>query len=1129
MIPGRHRGTRTPLRLAPTARAVRAALALSATMLALGGGGGALAAGTCTASVANTVSCNGAFDAPVTDSIAPADLVPDLTLVIGDETASTVTPDSFDPGVLSTWGGNATVVNHADIHTDYADGIAIASDDTATVLNYGDIYAYGGGDYNAIDAYASNDVLVLNAGELATVGADGQAAITVLAHSVDGDAIVDNDGGISASTTGSAAIGVVAYSDGAYGEALVDNSGTISAQSDLYALGVVASSNKYATLYNSGDIVAIASNDDSGTAYAYGAQVLGFYGAVYADNSGDIAATAEGLVAIAGALEVSSYSGVASLHNTGSLAASASAGEYAVAIGAVIASNNSAAFTYNAGDIAAVADGGEFGLATGVYTAASEFLVLYNSADGSISAEASGYYGARASGVLATGLFANLYNEGEISASAVADDEHGQALAYGAVTVGAFSIVYQAEGASIHAQASGNYAIAIGSLQYGDFTALRNGGSIVAEAQGEIAYAVGAGVVSYFGGAFYNTGEISASASGDHGAAIGLSISAEYGNLALYNDGDITASFDGEYGDARGVILVNTDGGILLENHGEIRAEGDYGAMAVELQTGYATLLLNHGSIVAYAANEQSPGGVAILSGASEDTFVNYGLIAGSIITGDGDDGIWNYGEIAMHDSLIDLGYHDSAGNYFYNYGVLSVDGDANLVHMGAGPQALVPSANPVAFYNEGVIDFQDGAADDLLTLVGDFGGEGSIAVDVDADGADQLLIDGSVLADSVTTIDVALVSLPKQQSSTLQLVAVSGDSVAGNFELGEVSGTSAFLDYDFSLLADIDAGNASNDVFSLAVELLGLSDAGTLVAAVPGANLGLVNTLVGTWRQRVGTIDAFAARGVSLWARAFNARGDVAPGHEATGIGEGGNFDWEQRDRGAEVGIDFALSERLAFGLLLGQSESDLTLREGVGRNEIDADSAGLYATWISPQAWYLDASVRWVDLHNELAGAAGALSLRARAESFNLEAGRAFAFASGLQLEPQLQYTHTELDLEGEPVEFRLSGGDSSRLRLGLALRQSFGDAGTGWQWTPSASLSAVHEFDGEAGYRLSDELHGSVDTGGSSALLELGFTARHARLAVYGNLGWQDGGAIEGRVAGNLGLRYEFGAKD
>ena len=61
----------------------------------------------------------------------------------------------------------------------------------------------------------------------------------------------------------------------------------------------------------------------------------------------------------------------------------------------------------------------------------------------------------------------------------------------------------------------------------------------------------------------------------------------------------------------------------------------------------------------------------------------------------------------------------------------------------------------------------------------------------------------------------------------------------------------------------------------------------------------------------------------------------------------------------GPEAGIDFAVTDEFSLGLLVAKSEADIDLdNPGVGHSEIDADTWGVYGTWISPNGFYLDAS---------------------------------------------------------------------------------------------------------------------------------------------------------------------------
>jgi hypothetical protein len=144
------------IKVSPTTRAIRNALAASATLLALAGSGTALA-GTCAVTGLQEVTCTGIFTDPVNTSVPVINLVPDLTLVLDED--AVVTTDPGENGINSTWGGTAVITSYGSIDTEGADGIFMYSDDTATINNYGSIYTYAtGGGQNAVDINAYYDV-----------------------------------------------------------------------------------------------------------------------------------------------------------------------------------------------------------------------------------------------------------------------------------------------------------------------------------------------------------------------------------------------------------------------------------------------------------------------------------------------------------------------------------------------------------------------------------------------------------------------------------------------------------------------------------------------------------------------------------------------------------------------------------------------------------------------------------------------------------------------------------------------------------------------------------------------------------------------------------------------------------
>jgi outer membrane autotransporter protein len=910
----------------------------------------------------------------------------------------------------------------------------------------------------------------------------------------------------------------------------------------------------------------------------------------YTEHYGRFTYGASSAIAV---IEEAPYVGGVVLDNSGTIAATASTRDVAdffqggaSAVG-VHQNGKYYAGIVNTGEISAYAStdigiAGAFGIEQRSKYGAATYV--YNGEDASIIAEAhSGsaagdVYGGRAFADAVRmfgGSYAILYNDGLIAASAAVDandrdylEYAGGAQAYASYQRGQYGATLRNSGDMIaHAEADDSYASAYGAWMRGYYYAVSyNEGDIVAEAQanhGE-AFAVanyvdspgqrfyqyclpygGGCVYSYDGGqvALENDGNLYARAIAEGG------IARAYGGVVIgrlhaqaANTGDILAIADADGGDATAVgLLVRSDYGDVRVDTAEgasiaAVAYGDEAdATAVLFVSPTYAVLTNSGTIAALGDGER----IAVDGRLSAMTAIyTYGLVAGSILAGDGDDLVYNAqgARLRLSGSTIDLGFSGAYGNSFLNYGTVSANGGDNFINMGNGPgAALVPSLNPNPFYNYGTITFQDGAADDSLTIVGDFAGDGDIVVDVSGlnDTADHLYIDGSVVTGTVGTINVDVVDLSQDIEGLVPMVYVSGDSEASNFVLGDVTWDedNSFVTLDFDLVADIDDTNTDPDVFALGIHVTGLSDTGALAANIPGSVQSLMNSSVGTWRQRMGVIDQFSDGAVALWARIWTDKGGWSPEHHAA-FGDGGNFDWDQKNSGLEAGVDFAVSDEFSVGLLVGKSEADVDLDDpGVGSADLDADTWGVYGTWISPTGFYLDASYRWMSFDVDLNSVAGGMEVDGDAESFNLELGYAWTLSGGLKIEPQFQYTKTNVDeldvLEtATGMSFHNDGGDSSRGRVGVALRKSFGEADAGWLWTPYVTLSAVREFDGETQYTINSDFHGETSLEGTSTLLELGFTARHQNWSIYGGLNWQDGGAVNNFFGGQLGVRYTFG---
>jgi outer membrane autotransporter protein len=360
----------------------------------------------------------------------------------------------------------------------------------------------------------------------------------------------------------------------------------------------------------------------------------------------------------------------------------------------------------------------------------------------------------------------------------------------------------------------------------------------------------------------------------------------------------------------------------------------------------------------------------------------------------------------------------------------------------------------------------------------------------------------------------------------------VTGDSTAGSFVLGDVhfNQNQSFLVLQaVSLTGDIDTSNATPDVFSVGVAVTGLTDSGSLAAAfVPGVQ-SLMNSEVGTWRQRMGVIDKTSKGGISAWARTFSDSGTVSPGHIANNFGQGGDLAFDQNNSGQELGVDFGIADGLSVGLLVGKARASQELNNvGVGKNTISGDTRGIYGTWLASSGFYLDASYRWMNFDAKLDSAAGQSRASGKAGTFNVELGKDFSFSNGFKLEPQIQYTRTKVDqvdtLSGALAGFTPEGGTSSRARVGVLISKDFGTSGN-TVWTPYVAVSGVREFGGNSAFTIDGNFSGATNTKGTSALVEGGLAMHTGNLSVFGGLNWQDGGALQSVIGGQIGVRYTW----
>ncbi|MBS0194188.1 MAG: autotransporter outer membrane beta-barrel domain-containing protein [Proteobacteria bacterium] len=1051
---------------------------------------------------------------------------------------------------LDIYGSRSTIDNaagasiYATANTElfglaHAVGIKAGGKYGVNVVNDGHIVVYS-------HAHAYDNGVYGYTGASGAVGVEAKANykgnISVVNHGdISAHAVTEH--GVTFFDAGAGATGIHAY---ARYNGVVENSGTISAiaSSDLgdaAAYGVSDRGKYYTHIVNDagGSIVASAttgsllSDTYGGRAIAMGAKAYGATRAVI-DNAGSIVAQAvanadgganasPGLARAWGAT-IGAYSTVesGSVINHGDIQASATAAyASATSFGTYVrdVSNNPTAVvvasTANDGSIAsaASADHGD-AFAVGSYLKGLRQLYYVDCSSGTCH-----YPGT----LTPNGGTASLDNAGAISAVATAHGGTGDA--YGAVVLGAFGSAITNSGhigASVDADTAHAVGASINSL-YGVATVL-NSGSIGAMASGATASASGVFVAGAYGNAntsyvaatVDNQGHIWAKATGTTTAtAIGIEATGwKNEGIRIDNSGTIAAGAYGTGATATAVSMLS-HGDNLLTNSGRIGAYGDGARIAIASSDGATATLVNTGTITG-----------AIVTGGGNDTLNNqaggiWNAIGASSNFGAGDDTIDNAGTIVLHNTSLSLGSFGAQGNVFANSGTIMVSG-ANVIDMGAG--------NPNPFANTGSVDFRNGAPTDALTVLGDWTGSGRIALDVDIahNASDTLHVAGSVAAGSVTAVDVNLLTLPTTAWSSIPIVQVDGNSTPGAFVIGNVhfDTSKSFLTLQASV---IDSGTAHPDVFSLGVAVTGLTDTGALAAAFAPGVQRLMGSEVGTWRERMGVLDPQPQGHVGVWVRAFSDDGRVNPTHVANNFGQGGNVAFDQGDSGQELGVDIAIADGVSAGLVLGKAQASQRLVGSgqTGRNRITGDTYGAYATWVGANGAYLDVSYRQMRFDARLDSVVGESRASGKAEAFNGELGWTWALGDGYKLVPQLQYTRTTVShvdtLTGVLAGFTPNGGASSRGRAGVLLSKDIAAGGT--TWTPYASASAVHEFDGSNGFTINNVFSGSTSTQGTSTLLEGGLAMRSGKLSVFGGVNWQNGGALSSVFGGQLGLRYSW----
>jgi hypothetical protein len=1083
----------------------------------------------------------------------------DITASAHDGTAFGISANGDAASTAVTNGGHIVATSA------YGDAIGVlAYGDSTSVGNTNIVIATGYSTAMGLRAGAYGDAQVTNDGTVnaQAVGPGHTYAVGITGFAHDALAIT-NHAGIVAESQFGVAKGVSAYG---YGTVVVGNTGDIAAEAFGYATGIhgEAFDDGTVAITNGGDITATSTGNGQATGiYAHGGSALAV------TNTRDVIATAQAGDAFA--IGMYGEYAAASVTNRGSLAATSTSGN---ATG--VFAQGDATTVSNAGTIDALGHDAAFGIQAGAFGTTTV------TGNGTIHATAN----QQALGIGANGDIANVNVGGNLFATAdqatgirASGDTSASVATTSHVTASgvhyAIGVQVGADASSFHntgivsAAASGDDALSAGAMVFGDTASITNGGTLMASGSGHDSQSIGAFVV---GGdvSLANTATITSSSL--YGATVGALVGAKYGNGTVANSGTITAT--GHAGGTTGLVAMS-DGDLSVTNSGTITANDAGYAVAMGLYADGTATLTNTGTIV---ANSNLEGSIAIAGGDGIEDIRNASMISGALVLGDGNDVLTNQnhgtwivrghgtdfgggddhivnaagGTIVMNDSAISLGGHASAGNSFINAGLIAVNGDDNSIDLGTGlaSPALMQSSlhtvaaapvtvlNPIAFTNNGTISFLDGVTDDVLTIHGDFAGQGALNVDVSLlnQTSDMLYVDGNVVDGTKQALNVRVLNLPNTvEGINIPVVSITGDSKTGEFVAGTFSidrvilNANNFVNVKIGITDRINTANATADLFSLTVAMDGVNDTGSLAGDIATGAQSLMTTQVGTFRQRMGVFSRMGDSDTGAWVRVFHDKGTITPDFTLDNMPQNGRFGFEQTNSGVEAGVNAYVTDGFFVGATLGKSEGKQSLDNGFGSDKLKGDTAGLYMTYLSPNGFYADVSYRWMHFDAELTSAGGRQDSGGDVGAFNVEAGwNVWTSASGLKLVPQAQYTRSEVSnvdiLHGELTDFAIDGGTSSRGRAGLELEQTFKSA-SGATWTPYGALSVVREFDGEQGFTIADTFTGHTSTEGTSGMLEVGANVKMGNLDIFGGLNWTDGGAFDSILGGQVGLRYTW----
>jgi len=1078
---------------------------------------------------------NSTLSSPALLAVAPGS----LTLAAGSGGALNVSNTGTGPGALlvSTGGvlnatlGTVQAVNGFGLLGLGATGATTTTGAVSvTNLNTTGVTLPASAILSATTGVASGSSLDIGAGE-ATIANTGDATLTV-------------NGAVNVTGTAAPLVGVIAYAPAGIATTTVNGPITVSSTGTGPVLGAVAMGSTGASLRVTGatsvtgtDATGLAAVTSTGTASvtcgavsATGTGATGVLarGPAVGVTCGSILVTGTGTTGLdaAGSTSLVATVGPVTANGAGSTAILINdAGALPTAGTVDLTSGN--IVTTGAGSAGAVINGSSIIARLGTVTTTGAGVTL--NAPGAITLTSGNIAtsGGSSPGVLATGATGNVaLTTGTVTTTGATSPGISATTTSGNLTVNSGLVASTGVGL-LTSTGSGNQTLTVNGVQ-----SVTTGISATATGAGAITVTSTAPVSGTSGyGVFVRgtTGTLTVNAAGASGALGGINVAdsgAGTANVTLTGGSTTSTGADAIHVATLGAANVTVNAGAGAQgqlNNDAIDVAGTLGnTITINGTVGAATGGTGYAINAGGGATSVTVGSTGTLSGqlnltAGNDTVTNGGslVLGGTTNFGAGADTLTNNASLTVNGATVN-GLETLTNNASGTLTVVGANTLAGTTIANAGQVTAVAGtaslAGLAAFNNTGLVSLVDGAANDTLTLGGNYNGAGAARLAVDVDGnlnaADKLVVSGNITGSTV--IDVNLVgSAPLYNPTGVIVVDGAGTVGANAFTLAAADARYGFLNYALR-----QSGNDTYLASTLDPSFTDLALAGSL-----GQDL---------WYQSFDTYhDAIMGRhagslvtghSIGIWGQLYESK-DRYGADNRTAVVNNTTITYSDQlrthRRGAQVGLEFRGS-----GFVIGATGGYEWARSEdspvSSRLKAEGHNYGAYAHFGMASGLYAGVLVKRDDYHITFANDSRAVSLRNNAHSTGVDGEVGFKAASGtamqFDLNAGLSWIKTDIDAWNQyGLTFDWQNNRSLRGRLGA--RVVFPSA-----WGAFLGAKVLHEFKNDGFLRVA----------GTTTVADVDMAHRGTWVRVEGGLsGVGNTGALVS-LWGDLGDTKAFGGR-